>query len=294
VPAAPTTELSTVVHISHSGVWSGDTLVSDAIGQMLDTAIASLTGLDDARVAWASLFHPSERIAIKVNTIRGSSYWTHVPLVLGVTDRLRAVGIAPEQIVIFDRNSGELGSAGYAVNKDGPGVRCQGTDSGYSNGWTIMDQDVGLSNILLNCDALINMPILKQHGIAGISFALKNHYGTFNKPGSFHGERIARGMAELNTLPPIKDRTRLIIGDALAIVKSGWHTATVGNSILMGFDPVAHDTVGLQLYRNAMTAEGINTERAAQRANGWLTNSAQLNLGTDDLDEIGLMEMNLE
>ena len=281
------------MHVSHDGVWTGDTLASDAIGQMLDKAITTLTGFDDAGAVWASLFRPDERIAIKVNTIRGSSYWTHVPLVLGVTERLQAAGVPPEQIVIFDRSSGELGGAGYAVNKDVPGVRCQGTDSDYSSGWTIMNQEVGLSNILLNCDALINIPILKQHGIAGISFALKNHYGTFNKPGSFHGGRIARGMAELNALPPIKDRTRLIIGDVLAVVKPGWHSAVTGNSILMSFDPVAHDTIGLELYRKAMTSEGLNSERAAQLATGWLTNGAQLGIGTNDLNEIALLEMNL-
>ena len=281
------------MHVRHAGAWSGDLLAPEAIGQMLDNAITALTNLDDAGTAWASLFGPGERIAIKVNVIRGSDYWTHVPLVTGVTERLQAVGIPPEQIVIFDRDSGELGGAGYSVNKDGPGVRCQGTDSGYSNGWTIMNQDVGLSNILLNCNALINMPILKQHGIAGISFALKNHYGSFDKPGSFHGGRIERGIAELNALPPIKDRTRLIIGDALAIARSGWHSAVTGNSILMSFDPVAHDTIGLQLYREAMTSEGLNSDRAAHLANGWLTNSAQLSTGTNEMNEIGLVEMNL-
>ena len=100
-------------------------------------------------------------------------------------------------------------------------------------------------------------------------------------------------MAELNALPPIKDRTRLIIGDVLAIVKSGWRSAVGGNSILMSFDPVAHDTIGLQLYGEVMTSAGLSPDRAVHLANGWLANSSQLSIGTNDRNEIGLVEMNL-
>jgi uncharacterized Fe-S center protein len=156
-----------------------------------------------------------------------------------------------------------------------------------------MDTDVGLSNILLNCDALINVPILKQHAWSGISFAMKNHYGTFTKPSSFHGERIVRGIAELNALPPIKERTRLIVGDTLAIVKAGWRDAVRGSSILMSFDPVAHDTVGLYLYNQMLAAEGGDPAGATEQANAWLTASAELGLGVNNLDNIEWMDVQI-
>lgn len=180
----PSDPLSRVVQVHH-GVWDGDNLMEDAIRQMLDTSITHLTGQNDAGQAWASLFAPQERIAIKVNVLSSSSFWTHAPLVMAITERLQQAGVPAEQIVIFDHNSRELPGAGYTVNKDGPGVRCYGTDGDSTSGWTIMDTEVGLSNILLNCDALINVPILKQHDWSGISFAMKNHYGTFTKPSSY-------------------------------------------------------------------------------------------------------------
>jgi hypothetical protein len=291
--AAPDLTSGRVVHAHHTAVWEGDSLAPASLQEMIDGAITTLTGLDDAGAAWKALFDSRERVAIKVNTIRGSDFQTRPPLVMAVTQRLQEIGITAEQIVIFDRSTDELLAAGYSINRDGPGVRCYGTDNNYVAGWTIMDTDIRLSQILLDCDALINMPIIKQHGIAGISFAMKNHYGTFDKPGSFHGGRIARGLAELNALPPIKDRTRLIIGDALTVSTRNWSSGVIGDSILMSFDPVAHDTAGLGVYSAVMVSENLNPDGAIHLASGWLANGAELGLGTHDPDNIDLMEITL-
>ena len=70
---------SRVIQTHHAGVWSDKTLVPDALRQMLDASITKLTGLNDARQAWAALFKPGERIAIKVNAFSNSIIWTHVP-----------------------------------------------------------------------------------------------------------------------------------------------------------------------------------------------------------------------
>ena len=43
-----------------------------------------------------------------------------------VARRLQEAGLAPEQIVIFDRTDHELMGRGYTLNADGPGVRCRG------------------------------------------------------------------------------------------------------------------------------------------------------------------------
>lgn len=281
VPAVVTKTPGKVVRVRHAGVWDGETLVPEAIRQMLDTSITKLTSVDDARKAWAALFDPSERIAIKVNVIRTSDYWTHIPLVMAVTECLQEAGVPAEQIVIFDRATTELGDAGYPVNQDGPGVRCYGTDGDNSPGWTLLDTDIRLSDVLLNCDALINMPVLKAHTVAGCTFAMKNHYGTFNMPSRFH-TRI-EAIADLNALPPIRDRTRLIIGDALTICTFGWSRAVIGDSILMSFDPVAHDVVGLQVLNQAIEeSDGIALSGTASIASHWLERGAELGLGVKE------------
>jgi hypothetical protein len=288
---------SKVVHTHHAGVWAGDTLSPEAIRQMLDASITALTGLNDAAEAWAALFDPNERIAIKVNAIRTSEFWTHVPLVMIVTEQLQAVGVPPEQIIIFDRYSYELEGAGYTVNKDSSGVRCYGTDDKYAEEWSIVDTDIQFSSILLECDALINMPLLKEHLLSGISFAMKNHYGTFDRPDAFHfGKKIKQGIAQLNSLAPIKARTRLIIGDALNIAHAtltGWYEAEPGASIFMSFDPVAHDTAGLQYFSEVWTTIERDPASALRKSKSWLENGAKLGVGTNDPDSIDLVEVNL-
>ena len=296
---------SRVVHTHHAGVWSGDQLVPGAIRQMLDASITRLTGLSDARSAWAALFKPTEKIAIKVNVFRNSLIWTHLPLVMAVTDSLKQAGIPPEQIVIFDYYTDELDTAGYPVKQDGPGVRCFGTDSidkdptkCYKEGWKAGPKPVELSNVLLNCDALINMPILKSHMITGLTFALKNHFGSVYSPASLHYP-YDQTLAGLNALPPIKDRTRLIVGDILTAnlhYRSGfpyWDSDWTGDSILMSFDPVAHDTVGLQILTELVKEKSDYVDAIRSMAEPYLKSSAAMGLGTNDPKNMELLEVKL-
>ena len=305
-------ESSKVVRVRHSGAWAGtpqgvvednELLIPEIVREMIDSAIVELTGLADAGEAWAALFSPEERIAIKVNTFgcgRGSTeVWTGVPLASAVAQALQDTGVPSEQIVIFDRLTQELRGAGYAINRDGAGIRCYGT-SHYTSGWQIADGDIGLSDILLGCHALINLPTLKAHGIGGLSFALKSHYGTFDRPQDFHQPEIKRAIADLNALTPIKQRTRLIIGSALAVATTArgsrpyWKMDAVGDSILMSFDPVAHDTIGLQVLSEMAKLSGERLPSASRLAEPWLQNAAELGLGTNRLDDIDVKEVILE
>jgi hypothetical protein len=263
--------------------------MSQVLRQMLDASITELTELDNSSAAWASLFDPAERIAIKVNTISSSDSWTHVPLVMAVTGALQDAGVPAGQITIFDRSTGELRDAGYPINREGPGVRCYGSDGNYTGGWTVLDREVGLSDILLDCDALINVPVLKGHTVAGCTFAMKNHYGTIDNAPSFH-RPIGPAIAGLNALQPIRGRTRLIIGDMLTICTQDWSRAETGDSILMSFDPVAHDRVGVQRLGEVLTARGSNATGAINTALWWLEEGTALGLGVHDLDSIELLE----
>jgi len=272
---------------------------------MLDASITKLTGLSDAPTAWAALFKPTEKIAIKVNVFRNSLIWTHLPLVMAVTDSLKQVGIPPERIVVFDYYTDELKTANYPVNEKGPGVRCYGTDfdqgdsiKGYTEGWKAGTKSVELSNILLGCDALINMPILKSHMITGLTFALKNHFGSVSSPASLHYP-YDQSLAGLNALPPIKDRTRLIVGDILTAnlhYRSGfpyWDSDWTGDSILMSFDPVAHDTVGLQILTDLVKDNSSYMDAITAMAAPYLKSSAEIGLGTNDPKHMELMEVKL-
>ena len=279
---------SKVIQTHHSGVWSDKTLVAGALRQMLDASITRLTGLNDVREAWAALFKPNERIAIKVNAFSNSRIWTHVPLVLEVTNSLQEAGIPASQITIFDFTTPELSTAGFTVNEDNAGVRCKGMDANYSAKPTkVMNNQIKLANILTECDALINIPVLKSHMLSGVTFAMKNHYGSLYLPDYLHGDSM-KSIAALNSLPEIKDRTRLIIGDALtanlryANSYPYWQADWTGDSIFMSYDPVAHDTIGLQLLTRELEKIGDNPAAAIGMATPWLQYAVELGLGTND------------
>jgi hypothetical protein len=286
-----------VVHTHHAGAWNGEILNPEALGRMLDASITNLTGLEDVRSAWASLFRSNERIGIKVNSFYNSLIWTHVPLVTAVTDRLLAAGIPAEQITIFDQTSGELTTAGFSVNQDGAGIRCHGSDSKFTTSVAVASANVKLTDILLSVDALINMPVLKSHMLSGLTFALKNHYGSVDLPGYLHN--VVTCIPALNALPAIKDRTRLVIGDMLtACLSYGysypfWTPDYTGDSILLSTDPVAHDAAGLQWLVRLMEEKGISSSFVQAMATPWLQRSADLGLGTADLEKIQLTELNL-
>ncbi|MDI7276252.1 MAG: DUF362 domain-containing protein [Anaerolineae bacterium] len=290
---------STVVRARHSGVWAGDDLVPAAVRQMLDASMTALTGLDDARAAWAALFRPHERIAIKVNAFQNSLVWTHTPLVAALTDSLQEAGIPAEQIVVYDNLTWELERAGFPVNKDGPGVRCYGTDGKTTGGWKVAGLEVDLTSVLFECDALINMPILKVHGMSGTTYALKNHYGSVAHPEYLHEARLNPGIAGLNALPPIKDRTRLIIGDALSVCLRGanswpyWRVAVPHDTIFVSYDPVAVDTMALQLFSELSRRDGVAPAISETRTNAWLYLAAELGVGTNEEQNIDLVEVSL-
>ena len=109
-----------------------------------------------------------------------------------------------------------------------------------------------------------------------------------------HYKAFQRGVAELNALPPIKDRTRLIIGDALTVKTHRSSQAVgAGNAVLMSFDPVAHDTIGLQMTGEALVAAGRDPGAATTAASRWLAHGAELGLGTDDVKNIDLVRIKL-
>jgi hypothetical protein len=290
---------SKVVQVFHSGVWNNNyELEPGALRLMLDAAMGTLTNLFDAQSSWTALFSPNERIGIKVSTLGP----THAPLVMAVAESLQDAGIPAENIVIFDMFTQGLEFAGYPVNKDGPGVRCYGNgerlgEAGdYTPGWTLIDRGIALSDILLSCDAVINIPGLVTHPFAGISFALKNNYGNFGTPEDFHDERVVRGIAEVSALPPIRDRTRLYIGDALtggAIPHFYYGDRhMVGKaSFLVSFDPVALDTVGLGIASEALVATGLDPTASVTMASPWLARSASQGLGTSNQENMEVVSL---
>ncbi len=244
-----------------------------------------------------ALFQPQERIAIKVNAFYDSIIFTHQPLVKAVTNSLVDAGIPAENIYIYDNTSRELNTANFTLNRDGPGVRCTGTDGKFTGPFKVNNYDQKLSNMLLASDALINMPVMKSHVIAGMTFALKNHFGTVHLPDVMHD--VVKTIPELSMLPDIKDRTRLVIGDILgACLKPGfswpyWKQDYTGDAILMSFDPLAHDALGFKILSDLINAKGDSLGYLEGRVKGWLANCETAGVGASSEANYAVTEQKL-
>ena len=57
---------------------------------------------------------------------------------------------------------------------------------------------------------LINLPVLKDHDGAGVTIALKNMYGAIHNPNKYHPNGCDPYVADLNMLPEIRSRMKLI------------------------------------------------------------------------------------
>jgi uncharacterized protein (DUF362 family) len=284
----PETATSRVVLVRHGGVWDGDTPDPAIVLQMLDAGLSTLTGVADTLAVWRALFDPGEQALLKVNCISYSGS-TQPAVTYAVARRLQDAGLAAENILTFDRTDGELESAGYTLNDGGPGVQCHGTRGNGSEA-ALTQATVRFYQELDACDAIVNLPIPKQHGTAGISAAMKNHYGSINRPGSLHGSRCDPAIAELNAQPTIRNKTRLVVGAALNVSPNDWNRPERENALLLAFDPVALDSVARDILVRHRQDKGMSVDSLIEGA-PQLGTAQSLGLGATDAALIDLREV---
>lgn len=122
---------------------------------------------------------------------------------------------------------------------------------------------LALNDVVANANYLINIPIVKKHGDGSATLGFKNHYGSIETDyytsfsTAFHAARFPRtnnDLVDINNNTHIKDKTVLILGDAIIggrdmnyTPPSLWSTrfASEGTPEMLFFavDPVAADSV---------------------------------------------------
>jgi len=273
------------------------------VEKLLDRAMQAFSDSSDPVAPWKKLFQPNEVVGIKVNTIAGPGLSTHVVLVQAICERLKHAGIKPGNIVVWDRTNGELDRAGFTLSNDTNRVRIIGTDSkdvGYEE--SVLSYGVvktRLSNLLTKtCDAMINVPILKNHSMAGVTFALKNMYGVNQNPNTLHANNCCPAVADLNMLSPIRSKFRLIVGDAMTGCFEGGpmfnpQYSWKYNGILVATDPVAIDQTAWDIIERKRAERGMKSLSRSGLAPKYISVAAnpEHRLGTDDPRRIALQEV---
>lgn len=278
---------------------AGQSLDSSRVLGLVDRALQSFYNCDSPLEAWRKIAHPGEAVGLKVNCLAGRGISTNVVLVEAICERLQQAGIRSQDIVIWDRLNSDLESAGFHVGLH-RGVRCIGNDSaGFEEELTVYGSVGSLlaRTLTRSCDAVINLPVLKDHGIAGVTIALKNLFGAIHNPNKYHLNVGDPYVADVNMLPAIRQKVRLTICDATTAQYEGGPSYMPQwtwpyNGLLVARDPVALDYTGWQIIEAKRAEKGMKSLPALGREPKYIATAAgpQHRLGTADPGRIERLE----
>ncbi len=295
--------MSRVVVVKHASGKSGERLNADQYRQLLMIGFSRLFGGKSLVDKIRNLL-PEGAVGLKTNCLTGKFNSTPVPLIDALTGILEEAGWGSNDIVIWERTSRELKAAGFKLNASGFGRRCFGTDAnniGYGRRFhTFGDSSSLISNILEQAVAgNINLPVLKDHSIAGLSGGMKNMFGAINNPNKFHGNCCDPHVAEVSMMEPIRIKNRLTIMDATRVQYHngpGYDPACIEGygSIMISTDPVAVDAVGYAVIERLRKQKELPSLEQAKRPARYLRTAQELGLGTADMKSIDLQVITVD
>ena len=272
---------------------------SARLAQLLDRALQASFGCDSPVEAWRKVVRPGEVVGLKVNCLGGRGNATHPELVEAITERLRQAGIT--EIVIWDRQNSDLERARFKIAEHGSGVRCFGNDvMGYEDDLATFGKAGSLLCRTLTqvCDAVINLPVLKDHGIAGVTLALKSMFGAIHNPNKYHSNACDPYVADVYALAPIRQKVRLHICDGLNAQYDGGPSFMPQwmwpfNGLLVSRDPVALDYMGWKIIEKKRLEVGAPSLREQKREPVYISTAADAEhrLGTCDPQRIERVEI---
>ncbi|MGD0124561.1 MAG: DUF362 domain-containing protein [Terriglobia bacterium] len=273
-------------------------LDSSRLVNCLDRAMQALEDCDSPLEAWRKVVRPGEVVGLKVNCLAGRGNSTRPELANAICERLQQAGI--KEIVIWDRLNSDLESARFKIVERGSGIRCFGNDVlGFEEELATFGSAGSLVAKTLTqvCDAVINLPVLKDHGIAGVTIALKSMFGAIHNPNKYHMNVGNPYVADVYMLPPIRQKVRLHICDATTAQYEGGpsfmpHWTWPYNGLLVSHDPVALDYTGWQIIEKKRAEVGMKSLQEMKREPAYISTAAdaQHSLGTNDPKFIKVVE----
>jgi hypothetical protein len=274
----------------------------DAIKKSLGLALTTLTGADDPVDAWRTFFEPGDVVGIKVVPNGYPLAYSSPELVLEVIEGLKAAGVKTKDMIVFDRYKEELlpsrlhealpaGMIWGGVTPEADGTQLRqtwpGNDpvAGYDrdefmemnlvhHGADLKDDRNFRSHLALvvtrRVNKLVMLPVLKDHGSAGVTGALKNmSHGLTNNVARSHSTPDTnvcnQFIPQVVNHPIIRKKCVLQIMDAIRGVFQGGpfgpeqnaHWAWEYNALMVATDPVAMDHVEWDIIDAKRKAMGL-------------------------------------
>src|SRR5207244_4434358 len=111
--AAPGLYPGQVVEVRNPAMCRQGNRDAAAIKATLDRGMKELTGADDAIQAWKHFFEAGDVVGIKVVPNGQPEAHSSFEIVLEVIEKLKAAGVKPRDIFVYDRYRREFMEAGY-------------------------------------------------------------------------------------------------------------------------------------------------------------------------------------
>jgi hypothetical protein len=229
----------------------------DVILKMLDDAVAALTGKKGLS-GWKTFLKPSDVVGIKTNV------WNYLPTTEAVESSLKQrvldVGVKAKDVAIDDRG-------------------------------------VLRNPVFRRATALINARPMRAHSWSGVGSLIKNYIMFSPEPASYHPDSCA-DLARLWSLPVVKGKTRL---NVLVMLTPQFHGVGPHNfnpkyvwkyhGLIVGFDPVACDAVGLRIIEAKRKAFFGDARPLAPPAKHIALADTRHHLGTADPAKIEIVRI---
>ncbi len=295
--------MSRVVVVKYIGDQRNRPLSQSDYEILLNSAFLTLSGNGDLQAAIRK-YLPDGVVGMKPNCLAHKWNATPVPLIDALSNLLTSTGLRDKDIVVWERSNRELSASDYKLNATSTGRRCFGTDAtiaGYSSDFYSFGEVNSLVTRILTeiVDVNINLPVLKDHSVAGLSGGMKNMYGAINNPNKYHADNCNPFCAHVNLLEPIRTKNRLTIIDAVRVQYNGGpgfvedYIAYFGG-IVVSDDPVAADRVGLEIIEHFRAVNGLPTLDRVERPVKYLATAEKLGLGTADMKKIDLQVLSVD
>lgn len=277
-PAAPA-ETSRIVEVYSPRAVAGERKVNkDLVRPMIQEGLGRLTG---RKQPWAEFLSPGDRVGLKINCLGKPLLFTHHELVQAIIEELTAFGIKENNIIVWDRWQPHMTAVKFVMNTTNRGVRCYGTEGG---GAKRLDPDVayvsefdnpeeregGPSSLYSSiftkeCDKVINLAVLKDHGLSGYTLCLKNlAFGLCNNNNRFHkAPHIGPFIADFCAQPMVRKKVVLHLIDGLEAcydrgpAPDNSRFLFTPKKIWFGTDPVALDAVGYRVIDAQRAEKGL-------------------------------------
>jgi hypothetical protein len=248
---------SRVVDVRSGDVLTASVADSLALERLLDEALRKLTEAPTAAAAWRQVLGSARRIVLKFNGVGAEVINTSAAMAEVLVAGLRRAGYDPPTVALVEVPE-------YLRERLGS----RAVPAGWGPPIAVGGRPEPLASYLYDADALINVPFLKTHQIAGMSGCLKNlSHALIRHPARYHDNGCSPYVGQVIGSQVVSSKLRLNVVNALRIVARNGPDATEDDivpygGLLLGFDPVAVDTVGLDLLAVERRRLGFGEEIA--------------------------------